>query len=299
MADSFRSDPSHAAHDASDAGRDAKIEQLLLAGLDHYFASRYEHAINVWTRALFFDRSHARARAYIDRARSALAERQRQSEELLERGGAALDRGHGHEARRLLQAAVDNGARADETHPLLDRLNREGGGVPTPVDLAQARPSGRSKRAVASRTPTRSSALPRAVSRLWFGVLLTIALLCLVAVAGYTIATREGMDLRSLFTNSDVPAASALSPASRDARPPLPRRGEMALGRARALALRGMLHEAITTLDLVRASDPERPEADRVRAEIQRQLLGLVSLAPPLAPPSAAAPSDRGAGRQP
>ena len=38
-------------------------QHLLLAGLDHYFSGRYEQAIDVWTRALFFDRSHARARA--------------------------------------------------------------------------------------------------------------------------------------------------------------------------------------------------------------------------------------------
>jgi hypothetical protein len=77
---------------ASDADRDARIEQLLLAGLDHYFAAHYELAINVWTRALFFDRSHARARAYIERARSALAEHQRESEELLQSGAAAFRR---------------------------------------------------------------------------------------------------------------------------------------------------------------------------------------------------------------
>jgi hypothetical protein len=52
---------------ASEADRDAKIEQLLLAGLDHYFAAQYDCAISVWTRVLFLDRSHARARAYIDR----------------------------------------------------------------------------------------------------------------------------------------------------------------------------------------------------------------------------------------
>ena len=62
---------------ASRAERDAKIEQLLLAGLDQYFAGQYDQAITVWTRALFIDRSHARARAYIERARSAQAERQR------------------------------------------------------------------------------------------------------------------------------------------------------------------------------------------------------------------------------
>ena len=109
---------------AAEVDRDAKIEQLLLLGLDHYFAARYEHAINVWTRALFLDRNHPRARAYIERARSALAERQRQSEELLHSGVAAFQRGEGEEARRLLQAAIDGGAPSDEALAVLERLNR-------------------------------------------------------------------------------------------------------------------------------------------------------------------------------
>ena len=109
---------------ASDADRDAKIEQLLLVGLDHYFAAQYEQAINVWTRVLFLDRSHARARAYIERARSALAERQRESEELLQSGVAAFQRGEAGRRARLLQAAIDGGAPADEALAVLDRLNR-------------------------------------------------------------------------------------------------------------------------------------------------------------------------------
>src|SRR5438105_13564827 len=107
MADSHRTDGARSHDESSDVDREARIEELLLAGLDHYFSGRYEQAVNVWTRALFFDRSHARARAYIERARSALAERERQSEELLQRAVAALEHGRGHEARRLLQAAVD------------------------------------------------------------------------------------------------------------------------------------------------------------------------------------------------
>src|ERR687884_939204 len=107
MTESSRSDPAHAHEGASEADRDAKIEQLLLAGLDHYFSAQYEQAINVWTRALFLDRSHARARAYIDRARSALAERQRQSEELLHDGVAAFHRGDSGRARELLHAALE------------------------------------------------------------------------------------------------------------------------------------------------------------------------------------------------
>src|SRR5215510_2752645 len=104
--------------------RDAKIEQLLLVGLDHYFGARYEQAINVWTRALFLDRNHPRARAYIERARSAVAERQRQSEELLHSGVAAFKRGEGEEARRLLKAAIEAGAPSEEALALLERLDR-------------------------------------------------------------------------------------------------------------------------------------------------------------------------------
>ena len=107
-----------------DAVSDAKIEQLLLVGLDHYFAGRYEQAIDVWTRAFFFDRDHPRARAYIERARSALAERQRESEELLQQGVAAFHRGDAAEARRLLTAAIDGGAPSEEALAVLGRLDR-------------------------------------------------------------------------------------------------------------------------------------------------------------------------------
>src|SRR5882724_13009585 len=114
MSDPLRTDGSRALAAAPEADRDAKIEQLLLVGLDHYFAALYDQAIHVWTRVLFLDRSHARARAYIERARSALAERQRESEELLHSGVAAFDRGEGSEARRLLLAAMSQGAPSDQ-----------------------------------------------------------------------------------------------------------------------------------------------------------------------------------------
>src|SRR5437588_370707 len=132
MTESSRSDPAHAHDGALEADRDAKIEQLLLIGLDHYFAAQYQQAINVWTRALFLDRSHARARAYIERARSAMAERQRESEELLQHGVDAFRRGEGDEARRLLNAAIDGGAPSDEALVVLERLNR----LEAPASLA-------------------------------------------------------------------------------------------------------------------------------------------------------------------
>ena len=118
------------------AERDARIEQLLLAGLDHYFSKKYDQAINVWTRALFFDRTHARARAYIERARRAQAERHRESEELLHTGTEAYRNGDVKEARRLLQAALDAGAPLELAFPMLERLNQI---EPMPALLTPAR----------------------------------------------------------------------------------------------------------------------------------------------------------------
>jgi hypothetical protein len=97
-----------------------RVERLLLAGLDHYFSGQHEHAINVWTRVAFLDRNNNRARAYIEQARRAVAERQRESEELLHRGIAAFHRGDSNEARELHVSG-----RAGEALALLDTLDSE------------------------------------------------------------------------------------------------------------------------------------------------------------------------------
>ena len=47
--------PRELADDADGVDRESRIEQLLLAGLDQYFAGRYEQAIDVWTRVAFLD----------------------------------------------------------------------------------------------------------------------------------------------------------------------------------------------------------------------------------------------------
>src|SRR3954466_4943680 len=110
---------------------ESRIEELLLAGLDHYFSGQHELAISVWTRVLFLDRTHARARAYIERARSAIAERQREGEELLHSGAAAFHRGDAQTARGLLGQAVEHGVGTEEALVLLERLDRlEAASVP-------------------------------------------------------------------------------------------------------------------------------------------------------------------------
>jgi tetratricopeptide (TPR) repeat protein len=273
MSEAHRSDGAHApdaadttARDAKD--RDSKIEQLLLVGLDHYFGGRYEQAINVWTRALFLDRTHARARAYIERARTALAEGQRESEELLQTGVAAFHRGEGDEARRLLQAAIDRGApSSEEALAVLERLNRiEAAVTPSTPKRAIRVPSG--------------GPLPEKTQRVrsFERAVLMAAPVALIAVV--VLAWSGRLDWRSLLFLQDAPASQAAPPPVGEGILPLPRRAEKALARAQTLASAGRLHDALAALDTVRPTDPERPDADKLRTSIQHQLLSLAGAVP-------------------
>jgi tetratricopeptide (TPR) repeat protein len=257
MSDPLRSD-------GSDLDRDAKIEQLLLVGLDHYFAAQYDQAINVWTRALFLDRSHARARAYIERARSALAERQRQSEELLQHGVAAFQRGEGDEARRLLEAAIHQGAPSDQALAVLERINRVEQSA-TPQLPAALIPSAGSRAFPGVAAAARQSRL---------GVLGWLLLAALVVAAAAVIVGPSAAEWWSALPLQPAPAAQS-APAVNDPGLPIPLRGETALAQARALAATGHVRDALNALDLVRLTDPQRPDADRLRADLQRQLIAL------------------------
>ena len=109
-------------HDEATPG--PQIEDLLIAGLDRYFAGRHEEAIHIWTRVLFIDRGHRRARAYIERARLALAERQREQELLVEHGVAAMGRGDTGQARSLLARSIQDGGADDRALAALARMDR-------------------------------------------------------------------------------------------------------------------------------------------------------------------------------
>jgi tetratricopeptide (TPR) repeat protein len=279
MSDPLRTDGTRAHDTAPALDRDAKIEQLLLLGLDHYFAARYELAINVWTRALFLDRAHPRARAYIERARSALAERQRESEELLQNGVAAFQRGDADEARRLLHAAIEGGAPSEEALAVLERLNRlDAPLVPEVVPVS----TGATRRRVPLAAVAAASGLR--------GVVVAGLIAVIVASAGGYAAWSQRVDwrlfastLRSAFTG-ETPVARAAVPVTREITLPVPRRGEETLARARTLAAGGHLREALAALNEIRATDPQKGESDRLRGDIQRQLLTLSSVVP-VAPP--------------
>jgi hypothetical protein len=264
MSDPLREDPRAPGEGDHPADRPAKIEELLLIGLDHYFALQHEQAINVWTRVLFLDRGHARARAYIERARSALAERQREGDELLHTGVAAFERGDVDAARTLLTSAVERGGAPEVALALLQRLDRLDGsarpGRAMPLPLVRERSDRLPEPAAPPRAPRRRIGT------------LPVALLVGLASAGIYAAASWDRIEPMLFPRRSQPLTSVVSSRAVE-RVPLPAPGEFALARARQLFDRGHLHECLTALDEIQIGDALKPEADLLRAAVQRALL--------------------------
>jgi len=238
-------------HDEATPG--PQIEDLLIAGLDRYFAGRHEEAIHIWTRVLFIDRGHRRARAYIERARLALAERQREHESLLQDGVAAMGRGDTGAARALLSRSVRDAGPDDRALAALAQLDR----------LEHAAPVAPARLPVAARRPPLSGVV---VPRTRWPALLIITVLAVGAAVIVFGAPDWWMSVRP-GTLTEGGAAQSL---------PIITTSEAALVRARTLQARGRLREAAAALEVIAADDPARREADRLLTEIQDALLAAI-----------------------
>jgi len=249
-----------------DSDREARIEQLLLTGLDHYFAGQYERAISVWSRVVFLERHHDRARAYIERARSAQAERHRESEELLHVGVSAYNAGEIERARNLLTRAVEQGS--DAADVFLDRLNRVDSfdsGADLWIDPLPAQ-FGVKQRRVA----------PLMTRQRW----ITAGLAMLVVAAtmlfgGFPIsAWLPGLQMTTLQVTTAAPSIEQayVEPL------PIVRASEIAIVRAHELYSEGRLVETLRALEGIDLADPHRLEADVLRADVQRDLLAAAGI---------------------
>ena len=256
----------------SDAERDARIEQLLLAGLDEYFSNKYEHAINLWTRVLFLDRHHDRARAYIERARSAQAEQQRETEVVLQQGLEAFQHGDVERARRLIADALDRGASREDAQGLLDRIDRLGAGQTAPPRRRRVSPT-------APRTTDPSAAPVGQRRRGWVAAVLLIAAAIGVVAVGFLGVTPLDPTSWSL-TTAAPPTGTAISIQTPDALP-VPAASEAVLARGRSLVATGRLHDAIEQLDKIPIGDSLHAEATALRIRIQRDLLAVATAEQP------------------
>jgi hypothetical protein len=277
MTDPLRTDHLPEAGEVPERERDARVEELLLAGLDHYFVGQHELAVSVWTRVLFLDRGHARAKAYIDRARSAIAERQREGDELLQTGAAAFDRGDAGAARTLLTSAVERGTHSEEALVLLERLNR--------FEPTRVRPARSMAPPLVDALPEPTAGDKSGASRAAWIATGVLAGLATAGVVAWIALTRP--DWLPLNPTAIVPrTAVAEEPL------PIPSSSEAWVSRARVLYEDGRLRDALSVLDAVSDSDSLKGEADELRANIQRRLLEAARV-PPAPSPDAAVPPRR------
>jgi len=246
----------------TEADKEARIEQLLLAGLDQYFAGQYEQAINIWTRVVFLERGHNRARAYIERARGALAEKHRESDELLHNGIAAFNIGENEQARDLITRAVEQGGSQDVALVLLERLNR----LVTPAAVPEV--SSAPRPAYAARQKPLQHPVSTEKPAWWMRAATGLA----VIVGALALAVLSGVPMPDWLAD---PVGSPQEQVAAMPQDPLPvaRSSDRTVSRARAFQAGGHLLDALRTLDAIGLADPMRPEADRLRGEIQRQLL--------------------------
>ena len=258
-------DPLQAQPGADD---EARIEHLLVTGLDHYFAGQYEQAINLWTRVLFLDRNHDRARAYIDRARSAQAERQRISEALVHQGLDAFDKGEVARARELLSDALEQGASHDVALGVLGRIDRLDAGQRAPARTA---PSIRRRPFSTAAADGEGEPSHRGRLALWWA---TGAAIVLVASIAFVISNPNGFaEWFPVQATTGAPVQFTPAPAPL----PVPAPAERYVTEARALFAGGKLRDALRALDRVPVGDTLRPEAERLRGDIQRELLAVAT----------------------
>lgn len=266
MTEPLRTAP--ASDGSANADRDALIERLLLAGLDHYFEGRYEQAVNIWTRVAFLERGHGRARAYIERARGALAERQRETEELLHRGVEAYRAGDLASARQLLTRAVADGG-SETAQVFLQRLGIAEAGHAAAAMIPRAGGDSTPRQSPPLRRQTDLAAPRRATN--WFA---TIGVSVIIASAIFLAAPPI-----ALWLGEQPVVAPASSPQINES-VPVVRMSEMRLARARALYQNGKLHDALRMLDAIDGGDPMRRDADTLTATIQAALLVTVPTSP-------------------
>ena len=245
MTDPLRSGRPPFNPEAPDRDRDARVEELLLTGLDHYFSgqSRPRHQ-RLDARAL--PRSRPRARARLHRAR---AQRHRRTAARRRRAAAhgrcrvpARRSGSG---ARTAASAVERGAGGEEAMALLQRLDRLEAAAQHVESGVATRP------APAARCRRRSRREPRPATRLtWIVAGVIAGFVASGAVTCVSIGDRVPRGLAAARRCRRSRRRAQKNPL------PVPTASELSIARARALHARGHLRDALAALESVR---PRRP----------------------------------------
>ena len=169
--------------------------------------------------------------------------------------------------------ALERGASRDVALGVLDRIERLGrrtcagaAGQAAPVLLADQ---------TACRRRARPASRPHAAAGSGAALLVIAAIgLAAVGVWGVTLPDVERVAAAKRCRARRAARGSSLEPL------PLPAATESYLARSRSLFASGRLRDALRELDRVPVGDSQRAAADRLRAEIQRELLAVAAAEP-------------------
>ena len=100
----------------------------------------------------------------------------------------------------------------------------------------------------------------------------------------------SGLPIGTWLSELEVAAPTAALQPAVDEALPVVRASEAALLRARALHADGQLHHAMRALERIDVGDPARPDADRLRADIQRDLFAVAGVPIAVTPERGARP---------
>jgi hypothetical protein len=176
-------------------------------------------------------------------------------------------------ARELLTRALDEGGANETALMFLQRLGHsEAATQPPPAGIARHRSLRGGLRAEVAGERTN-----------WLStVLLSAAIIAVVLLLAQPIASWLG----------ELPVAAPVIRSERVEALPIVRGSEVRIARARQMYSSGRLRDALQLLNAIDIADPLRPEADTLKAVVQRDLLTTVTQTPSTAPEET--PADAG-----
>jgi tetratricopeptide (TPR) repeat protein len=134
-----------------------KSFDLLRHGEALFASGEYQQAIHVWTRILFLDRSNSEARVRIDRAKAAVAERQRKLDAQVADAIGLLEAGEIGRARESVRSVLATDASHGEARQLADAIEvldrKAETSTPVPASPLPAREPAPASRGVILRVP--------------------------------------------------------------------------------------------------------------------------------------------------
>jgi tetratricopeptide (TPR) repeat protein len=251
----------------------AKIRDLLQKGHELAEVGRFHQAIHIWERILFLDRGNRTAREWIDKAKRAVAEQEREFDAQVLQASRLLEGGDRHGARLLVAGVLDRDPRHPEARSLWERLEileRRGDRPSRSLSVSGGRVPVRSRRQRTAPLARPDAGRPRPVSALKVAAFLFSALCLFGAGALYLHLNWDFLVSEGPFGSARESGAGTVDPIEI---PPVPFPAELHYYSGYRLFAKGKYREALVELARVERQSPAFESARSLTLRIEERLL--------------------------